>query len=47
MPTDIEIAQQANMRRIGEVAREKLGIGDEHLEPLWLLQGQDIVGLYG
>ncbi|MGH6830490.1 MAG: formate--tetrahydrofolate ligase, partial [Methylocella sp.] len=33
MPADIEIAQQANMRRIGEVAREKLGIGDEHLEP--------------
>ncbi|MGH6827219.1 formate--tetrahydrofolate ligase [Methyloceanibacter sp.] len=33
MPADIEIAQQANIRRIGEVAREKLGIGDEHLEP--------------
>ncbi len=33
MPADIEIAQQANLRRIGEVAREKLGIGDEHLEP--------------
>ena len=33
MPADIEIAQQANMRRIGEVAREKLGIADEHLEP--------------
>ncbi len=33
MPADIEIAQQANMRRISEVAREKLGIGDEHLEP--------------
>ncbi|MGA9213797.1 MAG: formate--tetrahydrofolate ligase, partial [Methylocella sp.] len=33
MPADIEIAQQANMRRIGEVAREKLGIGEAHLEP--------------
>jgi Formate--tetrahydrofolate ligase len=33
MPADIEIAQQANMRRIGEVAREKLGIAGEHLEP--------------
>ena len=33
MPADIEIAQQAHMRRISEVAREKLGIGDEHLEP--------------
>ena len=33
MPADIEIGQQANMRRIGEVAREKLGIGEAHLEP--------------
>jgi formate--tetrahydrofolate ligase len=33
MAADIEIAQQANMRRIGEVAREKLGIGETHLEP--------------
>jgi formate--tetrahydrofolate ligase len=33
MPADIEIAQHANMRRIGEVAREKLGIGETHLEP--------------
>ena len=33
MPADIEIAQQAHMRRISEVAQEKLGIGDEHLEP--------------
>jgi formate--tetrahydrofolate ligase len=33
MPADIEIAQQANLRRIGEVAREKLGIGETHLEP--------------
>ena len=33
MPADIEIAQQATMRRIGEIAREKLGIGEAHLEP--------------
>jgi formate--tetrahydrofolate ligase len=33
MPADIEIAQRANMRRIGEVAHEKLGIGEAHLEP--------------
>ncbi|MGH6835790.1 MAG: formate--tetrahydrofolate ligase [Methylocella sp.] len=33
MPADIEIAQQANLRRIIEVAREKLGIGEAHLEP--------------
>src|SRR2546427_10625042 len=33
MPSDIEIAQAAKMRRISEVAREKLGIPEEHLEP--------------
>jgi len=33
MPADIEIAQQANLRRIGEMGREKLGIGEAHLEP--------------
>lgn len=33
MPTDIEIAQKAQMLRIGELAKSKLGIGDEHLEP--------------
>ena len=33
MPSDIEIAQQATMRRISDVAREKLGIAEEHLEP--------------
>ncbi len=33
MPFDIDIAQAAKMRRISEVARERLGIGDEHLEP--------------
>jgi formate--tetrahydrofolate ligase len=33
MPSDIEIAQAAKMQRITAVAREKLGIGEEHLEP--------------
>ncbi len=33
MPADIEIAQQAKMQRITQVAQEKLGISDEHLEP--------------
>jgi formate--tetrahydrofolate ligase len=33
MPSDIEIAQAAKMQRIAAVAREKLGILEEHLEP--------------
>jgi formate--tetrahydrofolate ligase len=33
VPSDIEIAQAAKLRRIAEVAREKLGIAEEHLEP--------------
>src|SRR4026208_1487039 len=33
MASDIEIAQAAKMQRIASVAREKLGIGEEHLEP--------------
>ncbi len=33
MASDIEIAQAAKMQRIAAVARDKLGIGDEHLEP--------------
>src|SRR5687768_14182337 len=33
MPSDIEIAQAAKMQRIAGIAREKLGIGEEHLEP--------------
>ncbi|MDW8469200.1 MAG: formate--tetrahydrofolate ligase [Burkholderiales bacterium] len=33
MPSDIEIAQAAKLRRIAQVAREKLGIDEEHLEP--------------
>jgi formate--tetrahydrofolate ligase len=33
MPSDIEIAQKAKLRKISDVAREKLGIAEEHLEP--------------
>jgi formate--tetrahydrofolate ligase len=33
MPADIDIAQQAAMRHISDVAQDKLGISDEHLEP--------------
>jgi formate--tetrahydrofolate ligase len=33
MAADIEIAQRATMRRVADVAREKLGIGEAHLEP--------------
>jgi formate--tetrahydrofolate ligase len=33
MPSDIEIAQAAKMKRIAAVAKERLGIGEEHLEP--------------
>src|ERR671922_39666 len=33
MPSDIEIAQAAKMQRIAAVARERLGIVEEHLEP--------------
>src|SRR5438105_6139703 len=33
MPSDIEIAQAARLQRIAGVAREKLGIAEEHLEP--------------
>jgi formate--tetrahydrofolate ligase len=33
MPSDIEIAQAAKLQRIAAVAKEKLGIGEEHLEP--------------
>jgi len=33
MPSDIEIAQAAKLQRISAVAREKLGIAEEHLEP--------------
>ncbi len=33
MPTDIEIAQKAKLLRIVQLARERLGIDDEHLEP--------------
>jgi formate--tetrahydrofolate ligase len=33
MPSDIEIAQAAKLQRITTVAREKLGVAEEHLEP--------------
>ena len=33
MPSDIEIAQASKMIRIAKLAQEKLGIGEEHLEP--------------
>src|SRR3970040_2157973 len=33
MPSDIEIAQAASLQRISSVAREKLGIAEEHLDP--------------
>ncbi len=33
MASDIEIAQQARLERIATVARERLGIAEEHLEP--------------
>jgi formate--tetrahydrofolate ligase len=33
MASDIEIAQKATLKRITQVAADKLGIGDEHLEP--------------
>ena len=31
--SDIEIAQAATLRRVTDLARERLGIGDEHLVP--------------
>src|SRR6185312_11450672 len=31
-PSNIEIAQQAKMRPIAQIARERLGIPEEHLE---------------
>jgi formate--tetrahydrofolate ligase len=33
MPSDIEIAQAAKMERISRVAKDKLGIPEDHLEP--------------
>ena len=33
MPSNIEVAQAAKLHRITAVAREKLGISEEHLEP--------------
>ena len=33
MPSDIEIAQKAKLRKIVDLAQDRLGIGPEHLEP--------------
>ncbi|MEJ6650268.1 MAG: formate--tetrahydrofolate ligase, partial [Burkholderiales bacterium] len=33
MLTDIEIAQQAKLKRIAEIATQRLGIPEEHVEP--------------
>ena len=33
MASDIEIAQQATLKRVTEIARDRLGIADEHLVP--------------
>ena len=33
MASDIEIAQAAKLKRIAQVAKDKLGIAEEHLEP--------------
>src|SRR4029079_8937023 len=33
MPSDIDIAHHATLQRISELARERLGIAEEHLEP--------------
>ena len=33
MQTDIEIAQQAKLKRIAEIATQRLGIPEEHVEP--------------
>lgn len=32
-PTSIEIAQTASMRRITQIAQERLGIPEAHLDP--------------
>src|SRR5688500_9469725 len=33
MPSDIEIAQTAKLRRISSIADEEVGVSDEHLAP--------------
>ena len=33
MQSDIDIAQAANMLRITDLGRDRLGIAEEHLEP--------------
>jgi formate--tetrahydrofolate ligase len=44
MPADIEIAQHATMRRISDVARDKLSIADEHLEPFGYYKAKIALG---
>jgi formate--tetrahydrofolate ligase len=44
MPADIEIAQHATMRRISDVARDKLGIADGHLEPFGYYKAKIALG---
>jgi formate--tetrahydrofolate ligase len=44
MPADIEIAQNATMRRISDVARDKLSIADEHLEPFGYYKAKIALG---
>src|SRR3954463_1836636 len=41
MPSDIEIAQAARLQRISAVAREKLGIAEEHLDPYGHYKAKD------
>ena len=43
--SDIEISQAAKKRPIVDIARERLGIAPENLEPYRPLQGQGIDGL--
>src|SRR5579885_3317634 len=40
MPADIEIAQNAKLKRIADVAREKLGIDEKYLEPFGHYKGK-------
>ena len=40
MKTDIEIAQEARMKPITQIAAQ-LGLEEESVIPLWPLQGQD------
>ena len=44
--SDIEISQAAKKRPIIDIAKEKLGIAPENLEPYRPLQGQGVDGLH-